>query len=179
MAKLLISRYLLSVSNARCLRESGYVRRASRQVYLRLVELVGVGSGSTRDWFDRSSTKGLDPQRLSFFLLNLLRFLSHISLIFFRSMNFCFCFTSTFSLGFFGVPSVFAKCTKRAIFLRTVILTFRCVIPLTCFAPLSVTLVIFMCLRRCQVRKVEADRCLSILSFSTCFVADVVRTTLF
>lgn len=48
------------------IRKSGYVWRAFGKVNLRLVELVGVGSETFYYWFNWSSAKRLDPQRISF-----------------------------------------------------------------------------------------------------------------
>lgn len=51
------------------IRKSGYIWRAFGKVNLRLVELVGVGSETSYYWFNWSSAKRLDPQRISFLFL--------------------------------------------------------------------------------------------------------------
>lgn len=48
--------------------------RAFGKVNLRLVELVGVGSETSYYWFNWSSAKRLDPQRISFLFLFLILF---------------------------------------------------------------------------------------------------------
>lgn len=71
------------------IRKSGYIWRAFGKVNLRLVELVGVGSKTSYYWFNWSSAKRLDPQRISFLFL----FLSTLQLqfsIFIQWFMICF-----------------------------------------------------------------------------------------
>lgn len=69
------------------IRKSGYIWRAFGKVNLWLVELVGVGSETSYYWFNWSSAKRLDSQRISFLFL----FLFNCSFLFlFSDLRFVF-----------------------------------------------------------------------------------------